>query len=125
VQAFFAVVTGPTEAETVPECGECIEAGVPGDSRGVEDVNDADPGVEGGVKPLRHRVRWPNLRERDELAATNVPNASDTKSITGPHLQAFANYNLCVALGVPSQSIGTRLTAATRRIGLSVVWLLG
>ena len=50
------------QPQAVPECGVGVEVGVHGDSRGVEEVDDADRGLEGGVEPLRHRVRGPHAR---------------------------------------------------------------
>ena len=43
-----------------PNEESALEARVPGDSRGVEEVDDADPRLESGPEPLRHPVRGPN-----------------------------------------------------------------
>ena len=47
-------------------------------------MDDADRGVEGGVEPLRDRVRRPVAADAGESIATAVPKSADTKESTGP-----------------------------------------
>jgi putative transposase len=72
------------QPEAAPERRERAEAGVPGDPRGIEEVDDADRGVEGGAEPLRHRLRGPLTLAVQQLTATNVPRHPDTGISTGP-----------------------------------------
>ena len=44
------------QPQAVPQRGVGLEAGVPGDPRSVQALDDADQGLEGGPQPLRHRV---------------------------------------------------------------------
>ena len=55
------------QPQAVPQRGERVEAGVPGDPRGVEEVDDADRRLEGGPEPLRHPLRGPHAREAQRL----------------------------------------------------------
>jgi hypothetical protein len=47
------------EPYAIPVRGVGIEVDLPGDSQSIEEVDDADRGLESGAQPLRHRLRGP------------------------------------------------------------------
>ena len=55
------------EPQDLPERRVGPEAHVHGDSRGVEEVDDADPSLEAGAKPLRHHVRRQNAGANQQM----------------------------------------------------------
>ena len=55
--------------KAVSQRGECVEVGVDGDPRSVVEVDDADRGLEGGIEPLRNRVRRPPANAHAELTS--------------------------------------------------------
>jgi len=73
-----------TRPQAVPECRRRVEAGVPGDPRGVEEVDHAHRGVEGGTQPLRHRVRGAPPTTARYLTCKLRTCRTDTKETTGP-----------------------------------------
>ena len=67
------------EPEAIPERGVGVEAGVPGDPGGVEEMDDVDQGLEGGLEPVRHHLRGPNANADWKLTETTVPKPQTQK----------------------------------------------
>ena len=114
------------EPQAVPERGVGVEAGVPGDPRGVEEVDDADRGLEGGLEPLRHRVRGPPAARRQELSSKPVPTQLTQNNFTGPrraikpnpspaYFFRFITISRCPSPCVVLNSVGRSLPAAAKQ----------
>ena len=73
------------EPQDLPQRGVGLEDRVHGDSRGVQEVDDADPQLERSTKPLRHHLRGPTPKPGRPLThAKLVPTFADTKNFTSP-----------------------------------------
>ena len=72
------------QPQAIPQRGERGEAELPGDRGGVEEVDDADRGLEAGVEPLRPPVREPVALEPLQVIWPTPPSPPDTTFPTGP-----------------------------------------
>ena len=71
-----------TEPQAIPQRGVGTKARVPGNPRGVQEMDNADPKLETSIEPLRHHLRKPTSSSGPELSphAKFVPTRADTKN---------------------------------------------